>query len=240
MKKFITTFLGACLLFAGGYARQSDQPYDYPVKPGSAKWQTFTSVQDMYNACQIPARVLNRLSTKALLQTCLHYPAMAVLLVQNTPQQGFDAWRSNFNGINNLLGRPDVAEALLDLYTGYDLKGYQKLATDVDKGGYTFRLKVLEQILAQKEVTGRLSATQQKQLIKTCLSHYSIMESDTVYGFSALASTGRIIAGIASLQPAGRLKASTQSAEATEFVQTGVLTNRETLSAIIAEAKKDH
>lgn len=240
MKRIFTTLFCACFLFAGGYAQQSDTPFDFPIKPGTAQWQAFKSVQDMYDACQIPPDVLNNLSTKALLQTCLNYPAMAVLLVQNTPQQGFNTWRSNFNGIDALCKRPDVAEALLAMYRAFDLKGHQKLATEEEKGGYTFRLKVLEHILVQTDVMGKLTATQQRQLMKTALSHYAVIETDTVYGFSALASTGRIVARIASQQPAGRLKASAQSAEASEFIHTGMLTNRALLPAIIEEAQKDH
>lgn len=240
MKKFLATLCCACLILAGGYAQKTDKPFDFPIKPGSSQWQSFKSVQDMYDACQIPAAVLNKLSTRALIQTCLNYPASTILLTRNTPQQGFDTWRLHFNGIDALYKRPDAIEELLAVYTAYDLKGHQKLATTVEKGGYTYKLRMLEAIVAQKDVIGKLSATQQKQLIKTSLSHYATMEADTVYGFTALASAGRIIAGIAAQQPAGKLKTSAQTAEAAEFIKTGVLTNREILAAIIAEAKKDN
>ena len=239
MKKFFATLCCACLILAGAYAQKTDKPFDFPIKPGSSQWQSFKSMQDMYNACQIPTDVLNSLSTKALLQTCLNYPASAVLLTRNTPQQGFDTWRQHFNGIDALYKRADAVGELLALYTAYDLKGHQQLATDAEKGAYTYKLRMLEAIMAQKEFIGKLSGAQQKQLIKTGLSHYTIMEADTVYGFAALASAGRIIAGIATLQPAGRLKASVQSAEAGEFIKTGAATNREILAAIIAEARKE-
>jgi hypothetical protein len=240
MKKTITILLCTCLILTNGYGQKTDQPYDYPVKPGSSQWQAFKSIQDMYDACQIPIQVLNQLSTKALIQTCLNYPAMAVLLVQNTPQQGFDTWRQHFNGIEALYKRADVLEELLSVYSNYDLSGHQQLATAVAKGGYTFVLRVLENILVQKDLITRLSDGQQKQLIKTCLTHYALMEADTVYGFAALASAGRVIAAIGTLRPGGKLKASVQATGAEEFVKTGMLASRETLSAIIAEAKKDN
>lgn len=240
MKKFLTTLCCACLLLAGANAQKTDKPFDFPIKPGSAQWQAFKTVQDMYDACQIPAAVLSNLSTQALIQTCLNYPAWTVLLIHNTPQQGFNTWRQHFNGIDALYKRSDAIEELLAAYAAYDLKGHQKLATDVEKGSYTFKLKMLEIIMAQKDFIGKLSSVQQKQLIKTSLSHYTIMEADTVYGFTALASVGRVIAGVAAQQPAGRLKASAQSAEASEFIKTGLLANREILAAIIAEARRDH
>jgi hypothetical protein len=219
------------------WAQKQDTPYEFPTKPGSAQWQAFKSVQDMYDACQLPAAVLSNLSTKALLETCLNYPARAVLMVQNTPQQGFNTWRANFNGVEALLKRTDVVQELLNVYTAFDPKGHQKLATDVEKGGYAFRLKVLENIMAQQDILGKLTALQQQQFLRVALSHYAIMETDSVYGFAALASVGRVVAGIAALQPAARLKAGTLTAETAEFIKTGMLHNRETLSAIISAAK---
>ena len=41
----------------------------------------------------------------ALIQTCLNYPASAVLLIHNTPQLGFNDWKLHFNGIQELLKR---------------------------------------------------------------------------------------------------------------------------------------
>jgi hypothetical protein len=240
MKKTILCLLCSCFIFVAGYSQKINTPFDFPLKPGSAKWQELKSVQDMYNACQVPTAILSNLSTKALIQTCLNYPASAVLLVHNTPQQGFDTWRLNFNGIDALYKRPDGVQELLAVYAAYDLKGHNKLATDIEKGSYTFKIRILENILAQKDILTKLTEAQQKQLIKACLSHYAAMETDTVYGFAGLASAGRIIAGIASRQSAGKLKASVQSTEADQFIKSGLLTNREILRSVIDEAKKNN
>src|SRR4051812_19447777 len=102
MKKTIITFvcaIWACALFA----QKNNTPYNFPVKPGSEEWNKFTSVDEMYKTCQIPDDILNNLTTPALLKTCLNYPVSSILLLQNTPQEGFDSWKEHFNGVAELL-----------------------------------------------------------------------------------------------------------------------------------------
>ncbi|MEP6713708.1 MAG: hypothetical protein ABJA37_14875 [Ferruginibacter sp.] len=145
-------------------AQQTDTPYDYPIKLNTEKWQTLKSVDDMYEACQIPQDVLSKISTTSLIQSCLNYPASAVLLIHNTPQQGFDDWKQHFNDVNELLKRSDRKEELLKLYAMYDTKAHTAFKTDIEKGHYTFTLKMLESIIVQDEIISSISINQQKNI----------------------------------------------------------------------------
>ena len=219
-------------------AQQTDLPYDYSVKLNTEKWQTLKSVEDMYNACQIPQDVLSKMATPALLQTCLNFPASAVLLIHNTPQQGFDDWKQHFNGINELLKRSDAEEVLLKAYSIYDTKTHTLLKTAIEKGHYTFILTMLESILVQDEITSSLNTIQQKALLKICLQKYQDMETDEVYGFNSITSTGRIITKLSGTLGDDKLKAQIDIPIVGEFIKTGFLTDRQTLLDIISSAQK--
>src|SRR5215212_3114685 len=123
--------LGFMLFACASFAQQSNIPYNFPVKPGSEKWQSFKTVDDMYAACQVPQDVLAKLSTAALIQTCLNYPASTILLVHSTPQLSFDEWKQHFNGISALLKRKDAPARLLEFYNTVDVKGYRRFKTDI-------------------------------------------------------------------------------------------------------------
>ena len=192
----------------------------------------------MYNACQIPQDVLSKMATPALLQTCLNFPASAVLLIHNTPQQGFDDWKQHFNGIEELLKRSDAKEVLLKAYSIYDTKTHTLLKTAIEKGHYTFILTMLESILVQDEITSSLNTIQQKALLKICLQKYQDMETDEVYGFNSITSTGRIITKLSGTLGDDKLKAQIDIPIVGEFIKTGFLTDRQTLLDIISSAQK--
>jgi len=236
MKK--TALLFGCLLLATlVFAQSDDKPYDFPVKPGSEKWQSFKTVEDMYAVCQIPADVLDKLSTTALIQTCLDYPASAVMFIHNTPQQGFDEWARNFNGIAALLARPDAREKLLAYYKSLDVKGYQQLKTDVSKGEYTFLLQRIEAIMAQDAIIGRMDATEKKQLLRITLAKYDAISTDPLYGFISLKSTGRIALKLASTLGDKSQRPTIQSEQIQAFAATGAVDDQDLFLAAIKEAK---
>ena len=53
---------------------EKNEIWDFPVKPGSAEWASFTTSQQMLDACQIPPEILEELSTKELAEICMNYP----------------------------------------------------------------------------------------------------------------------------------------------------------------------
>lgn len=77
----------------------SDTPFEFPIKPNSEKWQSLKTIEEMYDVCQVPKEVLAGMTTHALIETCLKYPASAILLIHNTPQDGFNEWNKHFNGV---------------------------------------------------------------------------------------------------------------------------------------------
>jgi len=237
MKKTTCLLLACCLLCIAGLSQPITSPYRFPVQPGSTEWQSFKSVEDMYQACQVPPGILARLTTGALIQTCLSYPARIVLLAHNTPQQGFDDWKKNFNGITALLQRSDAGEALLLSYAGFDTRGHTAFKAAADKGNYTFSLQIIEAILAQDEITNRLTIAQQKQLLKTSLEKYKSKQADEVYGFNSITYTGRIISKLSIGLNNKTIKPATAD-DTQQFIRTGLLKDRQLLLDRVSEARK--
>jgi len=237
MKKTTCLLLALSLLCIAGLSQPITSPYRFPVQPGSTEWQSFKSVDDMYRACQVPPAILARLTTKALIQTCLNYPARIALLAYNTPQQGFDDWKKNFNGIATFLQRSDAREELLLFYAGFDTRGHTAFKTAPDKGNYTYTLQVMEAILAQDEITNGLTIAQQKQLLKTSLEKYRSKQADEVYGFNSVTYTGRIISKLSVGLGNKTIKPAT-AGDVQQFIRTGLLENRQILLDMVSEARK--
>ena len=84
--------------------------YVYPVLPGTDAWNALGSHADKLAVCQIPEDVLKALSTEDLLEVVLDYPLMVDMLVYSTMEQGFLSVKDQFNGLQELVGRPDAKE----------------------------------------------------------------------------------------------------------------------------------
>lgn len=219
-------------------AQNVDTPYIYPIKPGTEKWNSFKSMDEMYNACLIPENVLEKLSTQALIETCLNYPASSVLFIFNTPQTGFNQWEKHFNGICELLKRADLQEEILKYYSVFDASGHLNFATELEKGEYTFKLSTLELIIAQDGIIRKLTDSQQKRLLKYSLDKYQIIVNDNVYGLISRTYTGRIIAKMSLNLGDANLKYKIQKLEIQKFLQTGEISNIQFLNDIVEAAKK--
>jgi hypothetical protein len=229
--------LGFMLLACASFAQQSNTPYDFPVKPGSPQWQSFKSTEEMYAACQIPANVLAKLSTPALIQTCLQYPAWTTLLIHTTPQLGFDEWKRNFNGIAELLKRKDAPARMIEFYKSADPKAHARFNTETAKGDYTFFLMRVDAIIVQDEIMGNMTSALKRQLLNRSLVNYNVIAADELFGFANHASTGRIIVKLAEALGDTATRSMIQSLQMQEFVATGNLANREALLQIIEKAK---
>jgi hypothetical protein len=229
--------LGFMLLACAAFAQQSNTPYEFPVKPGSTQWQSFKTVEDMYAACQIPPNVLTRLSTTALIQTCLQYPAWTTLLIHTTPQLGFEEWKRNFNGIVELMKRRDAPARMVEYYKSVDIKGHTRLKTDLEKGDYTFLIMRVDAMIVQDEIIGNMNSALKRQLLNRSLANYNAVTADELYGFANHASTGRIIVKLADALGDNATRSMIHSRQMQEFVTTGNLADREAFLQIIAKAK---
>ena len=160
--------------------------WDYPVKPGMDKWNQFKSMEEMYQACQIPDNVLKQLDTESLVEVCLNFPAPPRFPLYNTPQQAFMEYYNNFNGIRELFQRKDAGRYLLKKYTMMSFSEFNPLWQLHQQGRFVNHYKFVETIMSQPQVIASLDAKERNALLKESLRKLDekISKDDLFSGFS--------------------------------------------------------
>lgn len=96
--------------------------YEYPVTPRKTpeQWKKFTSHGQMLDACQIPDDILDTMTTRQLLLTCVDYPLAAdALAYADLNTDPFEFVIGKHNGLTELFKRPDFSAELAALYKYY-------------------------------------------------------------------------------------------------------------------------
>ncbi|MDD2436970.1 MAG: hypothetical protein PHG27_08040, partial [Massilibacteroides sp.] len=115
--KLITLYMILSFATLNSYGqKQIDTAYDFPIKPGSEKWASFNTHEEMVEACQIPEDILNQLSTPALVETCINYPLRYDYIAYNDVRKGISIILNSFNGFLELSKRTDATTELIKAY----------------------------------------------------------------------------------------------------------------------------
>lgn len=89
-----------------------DEPYEYPIKPGTDEWFSIESHADKVEMLQIPQEILENMTTRALVESVVNYPYFPDMDAFSTPELGYMAVRDGFNGLQELENRPDGMSCL--------------------------------------------------------------------------------------------------------------------------------
>lgn len=134
--------------------------YNYPITPESPQWSSFTKEQQEM-VLLIPEDTLQVMCTHSLIETCFNYPLM--WQIANYPE--FSDWWSkilvSFNGIPELLRRPEANEKMLNQYVNFNLYPYNPGAGDMEKIAIASRLTFMELFLAHETVVSDFTPEQQ-------------------------------------------------------------------------------
>ena len=178
--------------------------WDYPVKPGSEKWKTFQSHDEMVEACRIPEDILTSLKTEELLLICLKYPLLLDIGAFNFFSDGYLAYEENSNGIREFYQRnnaPSVIYSYYHLLNLEDAKMYSSIL-------FVFRVSVVEYILSAPSVISKYSAKQRKEVAAVLYSKLNLKKSQTVdFKDTYLNSTYRALISIIKSDADGKLSA---------------------------------
>jgi len=145
------------------WKQKAADAYVFPVRPGIAEWAALRSYTEKVQVCQIPEHLLERMSTRGLVETCLHYPLLLVLVTSNSPADGIEYLLSSFNGLQALLQRNDAGLALLEYYQT------MRIETMYSTEDYYCRFVLIELLLTRKEVLSQLSRSNQASLFQESL-----------------------------------------------------------------------
>jgi len=226
------------VLKSGEEWMKKTDPYDFPIKGGTPEWAAFRTHDEMVAACQVPKPILRDMSTEGLIETCLNYPLIGDMGMYNGWQQGFDRVAARFNGLQELLQRPDVGTKLLEHYRQMAPAGIRKKSASLQKGQYAVTFQYVETLLAQETVLSSMTAAERRDLLAECLGkvrakqepHYNVV--DVAYTVRVM---GRILVMDApdSLEPEGQ----TESGLA-YFLEEGSFVNEQVMGEILTRAEQ--
>ena len=159
-----------------------DNPvWDYPVKPGTPEWASFTTGVQMREACQIPEKILEALNTKDLVKICLNYPLFSNYAIVNDERWGAGFAINRFNGLSELSKRKDGVNELINAYKEYPV--LTQLPEKSSKDYFTpYKLPWIELLLADEAFIRQLNEHESAELGKIVVGKYVLkVENMHVY-----------------------------------------------------------
>ncbi|MDR1582721.1 MAG: hypothetical protein LBS55_05595 [Prevotellaceae bacterium] len=190
MKKIFTISIFTFLFSFALIAQENKIVWDYPIKPGTDEWEKCNSPNEIYQKLQIPENILKKIDTKSLVQICLDYPAPTIFYLFNTPQQGFDGFYKQFNGIRELMNRKDACHHLLNQYINMSMDNFSPLETLEEQGKFVERFYYLELFIVQPIILKSFSKEERKDLMRESLNKFDMKFSrkDLFGGFNTTAT----------------------------------------------------
>lgn len=152
---------------------ETSSGFEYSLKPGMEEWGQLNHGERVL-ASQIPEEELAQMSTDELVTAVLDYPCFIDMIFYDTYQEGFEAVRDNFNGLQELLSRKDSGEYLLEIYKNVNLCQVLSIDNEDEKFDESLDLLYLETILAQPEITETLSDQNLAELETLVENNYEI------------------------------------------------------------------
>lgn len=194
MRKICTTITALLLILSLSFAQTIDTVYVYPITPTTVDWKQFKSRSEMAEVLQIPDTILKKLSTKALVSTCMNFPMFMDLYFFNDIQTGVNSLKQSFNGFAELLKRPDAGKELLAAYKLMNPENFEKNGNEIYKGDFTFRFVQIEILLAQDEIIKNIAAGIEKELLTEAALKYDTKKATGIFSGFALSPSALIIA----------------------------------------------
>ena len=218
-------------------ANEKTVTWDYPINLGSDGWNQCNSPSEIYEKLNIPEDVLMKLDTESLVQICLDYPAVSIFFVTNTPQQGFDGFFVQFNGIRELMSRNDVGHFLLRKYSSMTLNDFNPLWTLENQGDFTLKFYYMELFLVQQQSLQSMDVSERKLLLKESMRKYELKKSRSdLFGGNSLVMSTWILAK--TLHVENKLKTNFSDLSNVEYsLNTGVIIDFD-VPSVFQQAKK--
>ena len=111
-------FTASATVISSANSVVNNDKYEYPITPQKTPeiWRSFSTHQEMLEACEIPKDTLEAMSTKSLLLACLEYPLAGDALCYDNVYAGFESVMNNSNALTELFSRSDFSDALASLF----------------------------------------------------------------------------------------------------------------------------
>lgn len=165
--------------------------YQFPELPAN---HGMTS-QEITDFLDLPADIAKCITTSGLVETCMNYPKLMLILAGSNPQSGYDLLiKGRFRGVRELEQRPDRSIFLLTKYKTIDPLGYDPSWEPVQIGAYNFYLANFEVIFSQYINLSPLTLQEQIELMEVAIAVYEMKRSkpETISLYS-LECTGTLL-----------------------------------------------
>lgn len=102
------------------------------------EWKELDGREEMLAVCQLPDKLLKKLSTYELLKLTEEYPMLGDIYAAETTEEGFRSVVNSFNGLRELLSREDCLEVVCEEYNNLILPekcaiSYSECETEEEK-----------------------------------------------------------------------------------------------------------
>jgi hypothetical protein len=162
-----------------------EDSYNYPVYPGMDTWSIFSTGQQMAQACQVPAKIVKKQSTQALIQAIWEYPLLLEVFHRSQYQLDFEATLSNHNAYRELTNRKDAAQCLLERL--------DKLNPLIPESPLVAR--ILELVISQPVFLSQLNSDKKKKLLEITLEKDSQRQEDIQFANGLLRNVAGLLVG---------------------------------------------
>ena len=129
--------------------------------------------KDRSAALQIPENILEEMSTAGLAEICISYPMIAEMAVYDSLEIGFGRIKSQFNGLQELFARTDVADILVPIFVSMDLNKLNQYAESP-----TLKFHFVCIMLYQEPVMTALNSEQRNELMKAISEKRKLINSE--------------------------------------------------------------
>lgn len=149
------------------YKQESKSSVDVYVSPINQyetpdMWLS-VSVKERAELSQIPDSLLKDMSTEELIVACMNYNLLCDLFVYDSPRQGYETLKKQYNGIQELTKRLDSGEKLLELYKAIDINKFHE-----EDRFSTIRMTLLNMLISDEDVLKTLSKDKVKEMVQEC------------------------------------------------------------------------
>lgn len=156
------------------FINTAEDTYLYPIRPGSDKWDSITTSGNFMNVTQVSIEILEKMSTKGLMETCLENPMFFDLYLSETPQLFFDFFHQQYRVCKELVDRKDSMVKLIERYSLMCLDcNENNYSSYYGKGGETmYAFDEIELLMAQNGFLNQISHVGHLELAKLVLAKY--------------------------------------------------------------------
>ena len=200
MKKSILFFLTLLMLFS---SCSDEVLYDTSIAKNApnatfsfnpiisqGSWRYY-SIQQKFDACQIPDSIISTLSTDQLVELCASHPLNSLCYAYDNPMIGALYVMHHFNGFKELQKRSDASEKLINFYENVDFSAitsnpYPMTLTCNNKLYSSSNIAFIEFVLASGEIPSVFNNDSKKLDDVSYRKYEDKLSNFSIYGINNL------------------------------------------------------